>query len=77
MSKGLLIVPCGIETRQMLLTSKQLKPLLIVPCGIETQSSFTVKGSWIKLLIVPCGIETKYADIALTAVKTFNRTMWN
>ena len=54
---GVLIGPCGIETRLVLQYRLQNFDVLIGPCGIETYFQST-QISFCGVLIGPCGIET-------------------
>ena len=52
-----LIVPCGMETRNASEQSRQTAEVLIVPCGMETDYCFD-RLLPEEVLIVPCGMET-------------------
>ena len=76
-NRKLLIVPYGIETKELPDGMQAIQLLLIVPYGIETKWYLIDKVDE-HLLIVPYGIETFQAHGRLPASYfPFNRTLWN
>ena len=73
----LLIVPYGIETRNLVDEIDKHVLLLIVPYGIETGHIHHAFLHHIILLIVPYGIETNCRIAGILPVRAFNRTLWN
>ena len=74
-TKGILIVPDGIET-QNLQFCLHLNQILIVPDGIETYQRL-LPNRLDRILIVPDGIETLMRVNNACFIFYFNRTRWN
>ena len=69
LSADVLIVPCGIEIKNLLVCNV-IHQVLIVPCGIEIGQRTLLRHIGFRVLIVPCGIEIIIEELAkrLTAV---------
>ena len=61
LDKIVLIVPCGMETRESGCV-KHIRRVLIVPCGMETEVRLTPEPPHRVVLIVPCGMETHFGN---------------